>query len=213
MLKCAAAGHRALCLGQGEELCWVREPRPLSAVQVIDIFRRKTAPAFEVALKLGAIYSGADEETLEVLEQYSEALGIGYQIKDDLEDFSNPLDPADAKALRPSLLLAVAHERADKQQKPTLDQVWRRQVRYEDIAGQIEKLVVELKADERARGLLDSYKEEAVRSLRLLENASLKGLLRRVMTKIFNDLTVKEWCSEFEARNAPGGEVGAAAVG
>jgi len=66
---------------------------------------------------------------------------------------------------------------------------------------------------ERARGLLDSYKEEAVRSLRLLENASLKGLLRRVITKIFNDLQIKGWCSEFEARNAAGRAAVAAAVG
>ena len=35
-----------------------------------------------------------------------------------------------------------------------------------------------------------------------IENPSLKGLLRRVVGKIFNDLEVKGWCSEFEARNA-----------
>jgi geranylgeranyl diphosphate synthase type II len=36
-----------------------------------------------------------------------------------------------------------------------------------------------------------------------LDNASLKGLLRRVMSKIFNDLQVRGWCSEFEAKNKP----------
>src|SRR5437867_1069084 len=58
MLKIAAAGHRTLCLGQGAELCWVRNPQQLSSLQVLDIFRQKTAPAFEVALRLGAAYAG-----------------------------------------------------------------------------------------------------------------------------------------------------------
>ncbi len=57
---------------------------------------------------------------------------------------------------------------------------------------------------ERCESLLQGYKEEAIRSLGGLENPSLKGLLRRVVGKIFNDLEVKGWCSEFEARNAAG---------
>jgi hypothetical protein len=53
--------------------------------------------------------------------------------------------------------------------------------------------------------LLERYKEEAVRSLGELENASLKGLLRRVLGKIFNDTEIKGWCKEFEAVNLPQG--------
>ena len=49
MFRIAAEGHRTLCLGQGAELCWTRNPLPLSSLQVLDIFRQKTAPAFEVA--------------------------------------------------------------------------------------------------------------------------------------------------------------------
>ena len=49
--------------------------------------------------------------------------------------------------------------------------------------------------------LLETYKEAAVRSLADLDNANLKGLLRRVMGKIFNDLEIKGWCREFEVKN------------
>ena len=54
---------------------------------------------------------------------------------------------------------------------------------------------------ERCRTLLESYKEEAIRSLRDVENANLKGLLRRVLGKIFNDTEIKGWCKEFEEKN------------
>jgi geranylgeranyl diphosphate synthase, type II len=49
--------------------------------------------------------------------------------------------------------------------------------------------------------LLESYKETAIRSLQSLENANLKGLLRRVLGKIFNDLEIKGWCREYEVKN------------
>ena len=38
-----------------------------------------------------------------------------------------------------------------------------------------------------------------------LANPSLKGLLRRVIGKIFS-VEIQGWCSEFEARNATGGQ-------
>src|SRR5213594_365746 len=76
MLLAASEGQRQLCRGQGAELCWTRKPEPLASLQVLDIFRRKTAPAFEVALRLGALYAGLEphEEVGEVLAVYSEAL-------------------------------------------------------------------------------------------------------------------------------------------
>jgi hypothetical protein len=49
---------------------------------------------------------------------------------------------------------------------------------------------------------LETYKEEAIRSLRDLENQNLKGLLRRVIGKIFNDVEIKGWCKEQEQINA-----------
>jgi hypothetical protein len=62
-------------------------------------------------------------------------------------------------------------------------------------------MYLELHADERCRTLLESYKEESIRTLRDVENANLKGLLRRVIGKIFNDTEIKGWCKEFENKN------------
>ncbi len=203
MLLVASEGQRQLCRGQGAELCWAQKPAPLTSLQVLDIFRQKTAPAFEVALRLGALYAGVDqhEDVTDVLQAYSEALGIAYQIRDDLSDLGSKGETNDIAAMRPSLLLAVAYERAIDQNKNTLDQWWRRSAPALNPE-QIETLYLELKADERARTLLETYKEEAIRSLRDVENPNLKGLLRRVIGKIFNDTEIKGWCKEFEQKNA-----------
>jgi geranylgeranyl diphosphate synthase type II len=204
MLLAASQGQRQLCRGQGAELCWARAPQPLTSPQVLDIFRSKTAPAFEVALQLGALYAGieAHEEVAGVLHTYSEALGIAYQIRDDLSDLGAGGETNDIAGLRPSLLLAVAHEKAKDAQKELLGCVWRRHLPAGTSFEQIEALYIELKADERARTLLETYKEEGIRCLRDVENPNLKGLLRRVIGKIFNDTEIKGWCKEFEQKNA-----------
>jgi geranylgeranyl pyrophosphate synthase len=203
MIRVASEGQRQLCRGQGAELCWARTPQPLTQNQVLDIFRSKTAPAFEVALQLGALYAGLEwhEEVSAVLKTYSEALGIAYQIRDDLSDLGASGETNDIAGLRPSLLLAAAYEKAKDAQKDLLASVWRRE-RSAGATEQIEALYLELKADERARTLLETYKEEAIRSLRDVDNPNLKGLLRRVIGKIFNDTEIKGWCKEFETKNA-----------
>ena len=203
MLAVAAAGQRELSRGQGAELLWARRPEPLTCLQVLDIFKKKTAPAFEVALRTGAIFAGIDlhDEVEDVLHAYSEALGIAYQIRDDLADLGQTEDTSDIAGLRPSLLLATAHERAESDQQKFTGALWERRLPEGATVAQVEQVYRELKADQRCKELLDRYKEEAIRSLRDLESASLKGLLRRVVGKIFNDTEIKGWCKEFEAKN------------
>lgn len=219
MLRVAAGGHRTLAEGQGAELSWARAPKALTSLQVLDIFRRKTAPAFEVALRIGGALAHADDDVREVFARYSEALGIAYQIRDDIDDLTGgPTGteaPDDLMAMRPSLPLAVGLERAKAQDEAAfalLHAVWQRAQPGDVTAETLRALLTDLGADDRCRRLLDSYKEEAIRSLALLDQATLKGLLRRVVGKIFNDIELKGWCGEFEARNAAGRAAGADAA-
>jgi geranylgeranyl pyrophosphate synthase len=206
MMRIAAEGHRSLCLGQGTELCWARNQHPMSTQEVLGIFRQKTVPAFEVALRLGAAYAGAGDDVHEVLTRYSEALGIAYQIRDDLEDLSS--EPAAGRRPKPTLPLAEAYERARGEDKLVLESLWCSSELSADRAEQITALLSRLGVEERCRVQLESWKEAAVRPLPDLRNPSLKGLLRRVIAKIFR-VEIQGWCSEFEARNAAGGATGA----
>ncbi|MDD4889481.1 MAG: polyprenyl synthetase family protein [Phycisphaerae bacterium] len=213
MLAVAIAGHRLLCLGQGEELSWMRRPRPLLPAEVLAIFRHKTAPAFEVALRLGAIFAGAGEDVKDVLSQYSAFFGIAYQIQDDLDDFApHPDQPSDAHAMRPSLLMSIAHELATGPDRVLVEDLWRQPALVRRSMAEVERILARLNVRETTTQLLESYKAEAIRSLSPLDNASLKGLLRRVIGRIFNDAELKGWCRELfpeadhEAGRQRGGE-------
>lgn len=109
MLHVAVDGHRKLCRGQGEELAWIRAQSVLTQEQILEIFCLKTAPAFEVAMRLGALCANRHEPFSDVIGAFSEALGVAYQIRDDLHDFDAP---SGLNIARPSLLLATAHDHA-----------------------------------------------------------------------------------------------------
>jgi geranylgeranyl diphosphate synthase type II len=158
LLRIAAENHRTLCLGQGEELVGLSKDQTFTADQIIEIFRRKTAPAFGVSLQLGAVAASADESLLETLQSFSESLGIAYQIHDDLEEYKS----GEAVDLRASILLALANDVHPDGNPP------------------FEELMVVEKAEQ----LLEHYKNEAIRALNPVQNSLLKSFLRRITAKM-----------------------------
>ncbi len=190
LLLAAAEGHRNLCLGQGSELAWMRAPKPLRVTEVIDIFRMKTAPAFEVALSLGAILADSDEQVHTVLKQYSDSLGIAYQIRDDLEDLHLPGSEELLAGKRPSILPALARDTADAA----------------PASGLQSPAFSSSRAEAAAWRLMEAYKSQAVGSLIALKNANLKGLLRRVIGKMFHDFEMMGCCNDPQVGHAQGRE-------
>lgn len=177
MLQVAVEGHKSLCLGQGEELLLEKTAQLPSSDKLIDIFKWKTSPAFEVALQLGAVCSGADENTRQALKEFSESLGIAYQIKDDLDDFSVARKDFDISHLRSSLVLVLGAEAAEWATVRLFDNL-------EDSSKDILNFIVEMNIEEKAHQLCEHYKNCAIRSLSQLQNAKLKSLMRKIISRI-----------------------------
>jgi geranylgeranyl diphosphate synthase type II len=201
MLQIASQGHRNLCLGQGAELWAGRGLQVLSSRQVLDIFQLKTAPAFEVALRLGAIYSQAREPVHDALVRFSQAIGIAYQIKDDLEDFFQPADSTQRRKIGPSVVLATMIELAQGPEKELLVELIKHPA---DQAGnmQARKIAERLELDTHCRRLLEQYRQQAVEALDALDSVNLRSLLRRVSCRMLSDIKSMRCCREYQAANA-----------
>lgn len=154
LVAAIAKAHVSLCEGQGAELAWTAAFRlqsesganalPLTREFVLDIFRNKTVPAFGVALELGLICADSNDLALKgILSEYSEAIGIAYQMRDDLDDYVEDNE----KAHRPSIVLAVKTEHEDWKKDEIVCEVERMIAEYtrkaQDIVEKIE--IVELK--------------------------------------------------------------------
>ncbi|TFG48985.1 MAG: DUF116 domain-containing protein [Candidatus Brocadiia bacterium] len=208
MLQVAAGGHRDLCIGQGGELAWAKTPRPLTINEVIEIFRMKTSPAFEVSLKLGALLAGAGDDLMDILKNFSTALGVAYQIIDDIDDYDSNSGSGDSDDFQLSLLFAIAYENAVGKEKELIGSVWNRNIQYKNAASQIIKIFHDHKIIQKAQDLAEYYKTQAIAELARLENASLKSLLRRVLCKIFNEIELMGCCDEYKAENDERGRKG-----
>ena len=189
MLRRAAAGHRSLSIGQGEELLWTRAPKPLSPQEVVAIFRGKTAPAFSTALHIGAVLGGADESLHAILDVFSDALGVAYQIRDDLDDLQAAREAGEAPEVRPTLPWAIAHQVADDR-RALVAGAW---IDGGD-AEEIHRLLDTLEVRGRSAELYRAYRDEAVLSLAGLENANVQGLLCSVVGKIFDEPAIEDRC-------------------
>ena len=163
LLRIAACGHRELCLGQGGELWSAEKATRLDVDEAVEIFRCKTAPAFNVALSIGAVCADADEATLKALESYSNALGVAYQIQDDLDDIDEDAAAEDA-VWTPSIIGALERQLCESEGMSPAE-----------AAPQARK---------QARAMIDRYRAEALRSIRGLRKTDLKSLLHRLCTKI-----------------------------
>jgi len=181
LLSAAAIAHRELCLGQGEELLWQQAMKMPPVEKVIEIFANKTAPAFEVALKFGAIASNANPKMLDVIKSYSNAIGIAYQIKDDLDDFNPQNKNNDIVGYRPSLVLAILNE---KYPQKMLGYLRKLNNGTPEIASEIYKWAEDEGAIDEAKDLLEENKQKALISLDDLDNISVKVLLYRLLNKI-----------------------------
>ena len=80
----------AMLMSEGEVLEGkLEESEDVTFEDYIKVMDYKTATAFEMAAKLGAVIGGGSEEEISGLAEYGKNIGITYQIKDDLMDWKN----------------------------------------------------------------------------------------------------------------------------
>lgn len=70
----------------GQVLDIMSEERELTEQEVLDIQSRKTGALIHAACGLGALAGGATEEQFEAACRFAEALGLAFQIRDDMLD-------------------------------------------------------------------------------------------------------------------------------
>lgn len=173
--------HTQLSSGQGAEIaiqnagCEGLTPR-----DVLRIYALKTAPAFEAALASGirmgenAAGEGVLADIRENLARFCRHLGVGFQILNDLDDWkeaaTNKITAGgDVAKRRPTLLLAMALEKATRPERETLLSADRQA---------IFAIYEKLRIFEQAQTLVGKYRQRALEVVEEIPHAPLRELLR-----------------------------------
>lgn len=123
---CSAAGAEGMVGGQLRDL--EAERREVGGAELESIHRAKTGALLTAALRIGAIAGGASREVLDSVTRYGEAVGLAFQIVDDVLDVAGETgalgkpagrDQALSKASYPALYgldaaRSLARDRADE---------------------------------------------------------------------------------------------------
>ena len=113
-----AAGHAGICGGQQLDLEW--EGRSLDRGELMAIHLRKTSALIRAACLMGVAAAGGTAEQADAAQRYADALGLAFQIRDDMLDvigdeatFGKPIgsDKAEKKTTFVDLLGLAACER------------------------------------------------------------------------------------------------------
>ncbi len=81
-----AEGAGSLGMVGGQVLDIMSEERELTEQEVLDIQSRKTGCLINIACSLGVIAGGGTKEQLEAASKFAAALGLAFQIRDDMLD-------------------------------------------------------------------------------------------------------------------------------
>ena len=82
-----AAGENGICGGQYLDMDG--EKRKLSIQDITNIHTLKTASMIRAAARMGVIAGGGTERQLEAAAKYADAVGIAFQIRDDVLDYTS----------------------------------------------------------------------------------------------------------------------------
>ena len=89
-LLARAAGHQGMAGGQAIDLASVGQQLGETALR--DMHRRKTGALLQASVLMGAACGPVDAQTWDALAQYGAAIGLAFQVVDDILDVTQPSD-------------------------------------------------------------------------------------------------------------------------
>ena len=154
-----------------------------------EIIYRKTASLLGVSAALGALSVGANREEVERMRKFGEAIGIAFQIQDDILDYkrdNNTGKPAnnDLREHKITLPLIAVMERATEEQKAAIIELLRRCSDDDKALDKLHNLVVENGGLEEASDVLKSYIARAMHLLHKYDDTPYRQSLLDLCTFI-----------------------------
>ena len=166
------------------ELLQIEKTRRLNITEDIyfDIIRKKTAALISACCESGAASSGTSEENINLMKEFGEKVGIAFQIKDDLFDYTqSPLigkpTGLDIREKKMTLPLIYTLNNISKQKKRFIINTIKNDSKNSKKIERIISLVKETKGLEFAEKKMNDYYNEALGFLEKIKDSEAKTSL------------------------------------
>jgi geranylgeranyl pyrophosphate synthase len=183
ILNQLSSAHVKLSEGQGAELTW-RESgdKSFSPLDALKIYALKTAPAFEAALYSGVRLAGDAQPFEKLIADFSRNLGVAFQILNDLKDWEGDdnnklVSGGDVLSARPTLLLALALESANEEDKQVLLDLLGSEQRSDMTIRKVRRIYDRYQVFAKADKLVEKYRARTESIADEVENDDFRALL------------------------------------
>lgn len=179
----AILSQAAATIAEGEVLQLTALGDPATTEDVyLRIVRGKTAALFAAATEVGGVIAAADEGAVEALRVYGDALGIAFQMADDLIDWADPATTGknsgdDFRERKMTLPIIAAITNAEADERAFWDRTIRRGRQEEGDLDHARRLLTRHGALETTRRAAVGWSETAQRALGGVPDGPLKGIL------------------------------------
>ena len=146
-----------------------------------DVIKLKTAALFATCALSGAVSGGGNEQQAQALYNFGELLGICFQIKDDIFDYSqnNVGKPVfnDISEGKITLPLLYALNFTTKNEKNKIFEIINKENISADDKNFVINLIIKHKGLDYAKNQMLNFREKAVDCLKIFEDSPIKNLL------------------------------------
>ena len=199
-----ADAHVRLAKGQGAELWWRNGgDKRLTPGEALTIYGLKTSPAFEAAVAMGIRMAGIQPVEAGDIGAYSLHVGTGFQVLNDLKDWSGDLEnnrraAGDLLGGRPTVMWALALERLTESDADRLQQLAQTAGRDDADEATIIAAVAEVRRLYAKAGVFDRAAALVAEQRALAAAAAATCRLRRLrdVLEFLLDLAVPELAAE-----------------
>jgi octaprenyl-diphosphate synthase len=184
LLKLISIAVREMSEG---ELLQIEKARKLDITEDIyfDIIRQKTATLIAACCSIGAASVGANQETIQQMRKFGEYIGIAFQIKDDLFDYSDEKigkpTGIDIKEQKMTLPLIYTLNTCSKKEKSWIINSIKKHNRDKKRVKQVIAFVKESGGIEYTTTKMHDYKNKAVAILENYPTSSYKDSLLQMI--------------------------------
>lgn len=175
------------------ELLQMEKTRKLNITEKIyfDIIRQKTASLISACCESGAFSAKADADACARMQQFGEKVGIAFQIKDDLFDYSAGGDIGkptgiDIKEKKMTLPLIYTLQHAERKERRWIVNTVKHHNRNKERVRQVIDHVVQSGGIAYATDQMENYRNEAIKILHSFEQSEARNALEQLVNYTIN---------------------------
>ena len=160
----------ALCEGQYLDIWASDRTVPMSVELYFDMIGRKTAALIAASVEAGALLATDDEEVIRRYRAFGWALGIAFQLNDDLlgiwgEQAKTGKEPTDVARHKMTLPVIYAYEHATADERTSFEAFWRTEAPVEADVAEAVALIERLGGRDYTRDRAREHRDRALAEL------------------------------------------------